>query len=129
MFNAKDYLDIKYKHLGRDKDIGFDCWGLVLYIYKTQLGLDLPDLQSYSQNWSYEGNNYIMERYTDEWARIEKPEKFCLVMIKNFKNIVNHVGVYIGRNQFIHCGKPGVVVSNIDAFWKPKIEGYFKKIK
>lgn len=129
MFNFRDYLGIKYKHLGRDKRKGLDCWGLILNIYKDYYEIDLPDLQNYEQDWSYKGNNYIMDRYTDEWSRIQVPQKFCLVLIKNAHNIVNHAGVYIGNNRFIHCCRAGVVISRIDDFWKPKIEGYFKKVK
>lgn len=129
MFKVEDYLTIKYLHLGRDKTKGLDCWGLVLSIYKDCLNISLPDLSFYEQDWSYQGKNYIMDRYTDEWERIKTPTKFCLVLIKNCKNIVNHVGVYIGNNKFIHCSKSGVVISPIDIYWKPKIEGYFHKVK
>lgn len=106
------YLGIPYKNMGRDLE-GLDCWGLVLCIYKDIYGIDLPDLENYEADWSYKGKDYIMDRYTKDWERVEKPQEFDIILMKNFKGIANHTGVMLNSKDFIQCTKAGVNLSKI----------------
>ena len=89
---------------------GFDCSGLVLYVYK-HFGITLP-------------------RTTMDQINIGAP-----ININNLQNgdlvffttdtaspyVVSHVGMYIGNNKFIHCPKPGDVVK------VSELTGYYKE--
>ena len=120
------YLGVPYKNRGRDTN-GLDCWGLVLCIYKDIFGIDLPDLENYEVDWSYKGNDYIMERYTNEWVRVEQPQEMDIVLMHNKKGISNHAGVMLDNKNFIHCPNAGVVLSKItDKMWVDRISGYFR---
>ncbi len=124
----KKYLGIPYKNRGRDLS-GLDCWGLVLMIYKD-ININLPDLEKYDIKWSYKGKNYIMERYTNDWVRVDKPRLLDIILIKNSKGIVNHAGVMLDSSKFIHCPKAGVVLGGAnDKLWKDRIEGFFRNDK
>jgi NlpC/P60 family len=39
-----DYVGVPFVENGRTRD-GWDCWGLVVAIYRDRLGLELPDYQ------------------------------------------------------------------------------------
>ena len=136
LYRAKDYmsktvivtkyLGVPYKNRGRDIN-GLDCWGLVLCIYKDIFGIDLPDLENYEVDWSYKGNNYIMERYTNEWERVEKPQELDVVLMKNGRGITNHAGIMLDSINFIQCSKAGVTIAKItDKRINKRIEGFFR---
>ncbi|MPQ30964.1 hypothetical protein E4V42_05875 [Clostridium estertheticum] len=88
---------------------GFDCSGLVLYVY-NHYGITLP-------------------RTTMDQINVGTP-----INIDNLKNgdlvffttntsspsEVSHIGIYIGNNKFIHCPKPGDVVKISE------LTGYYK---
>ena len=41
---VNDYVGVPYVENGRRRD-GWDCWGLVVAVYRDQLAIDLPDWQ------------------------------------------------------------------------------------
>ncbi len=122
------YLGVPYKNRGRDTT-GLDCWGLVICIYKDIFGIDLPDLENYEVDWSYKGKNYIMDRYTEDWVRVDMPQEMDIILIKNGKGICNHAGVMLGNKDFIQCSKgAGVTLCKItDKIWQNRIEGFFRR--
>lgn len=91
---------------GGDDIKGFDCYGLVIFIYKEFFGIEIP---SYGHKnidaFKGESINKVIDKNKGEWVRIDKPEIPCAVFIKNHPLYVNHVGVYIGNNKFLHCLK------------------------
>ena len=82
-------------------NIGFDCSGLVYYVYK-QVGISL-NRTSYTQN-----NNGVSVDSKDL-------RKGDLVFFNNGGGRISHVGIYIGNNQFVHASSPGtgVIVSKL----------------
>lgn len=82
-------------------NVGFDCSGLVHYVYK-QVGITLSR-SSYSQI------NY--------GTRVKSSElrKGDLVFFNNGGGRISHVGIYIGNNKFVHASTPGtgVIVSKL----------------
>ncbi|MFP5453251.1 NlpC/P60 family protein [Parvimonas sp. G1604] len=82
-------------------NIGFDCSGLVYYVYK-QVGISL-NRTSYTQI-----NNGISVDSKDL-------RKGDLVFFNNGGGRISHVGIYIGNNQFVHASSPGtgVIVSKL----------------
>ena len=108
-----NYLGIPYKYGGDNPIEGFDCSGFVKYIYQKVAKLDVP-------------------RTTKSQVKIGKPIKIAniqkgdLVFFGINSKSVNHVGIYIGDNQFIHAPSTGstVRVENIhSSYWSKKIRG------
>ena len=99
------YINLPYKNVGRDFN-GVDCFGLVYLIYKNELNIELPDFTNlmYSKNWFKEGKNIIVENVWDKWYEVDKTEQTDLLLFyTNYKKrVVNHIGLYIGNNKFIH---------------------------
>jgi cell wall-associated NlpC family hydrolase len=89
---ALRYLGIKYTWGGSTPAGGFDCSGLVMYVY-AQLGISLPH---------YAAAQFGMGTPV---ARSDL-QPGDLVFFDN----LNHVGIYIGGGQMVHAPQTGDVV-------------------
>jgi len=88
---AARYLGVPYRWGGASPS-GFDCSGLVMYVY-AQLGISLP--------------HYTVAQYRMGVAvSRDQLQPGDLV----FFDGLGHVGIYIGRNEFIHAPHTGDVV-------------------
>lgn len=106
----RDMLDIAYKQLGKPYKWGgngpdsFDCSGFTSYVYKHGAGVILPRVSR--------------EQYTSGRA-VDKNQlsEGDLVFFSSDGNMITHVGMYIGNNEFIHSPQQGDVVkiSRIDS--------------
>jgi cell wall-associated NlpC family hydrolase len=82
---------------GRSPVIGFDCSGLVTYVFQQAVHLALPR-QSYDQ------------------ARLGQPialddrRPADLVFFNTLRREFSHVGIYIGRERFVHAPVTGAFV-------------------
>ena len=105
MYNFSKYINIKYKHLGRDFD-GVDCYGLIKLIYKNEKGIVLPDY-NYEENW-YEKDQTIIQNELPNmktWVRLKYPsEPFDLIIfyLSPTSKIANHIGLYTYDEKFLH---------------------------
>ena len=127
-FIVNKYLGIPFKHRGRDFS-GLDCYGLVIKIYED-LGYRIFDLESYDEVLLQSDANYFIDNYHKEWARIEKPKIFDVVLFKNAScGIVTHCGVVLKEDKFIHCSRKtkGVIVSRLFSnAWVKATEGFYR---
>jgi cell wall-associated NlpC family hydrolase len=95
---------------GGTSENGFDCSGLVGYVFKTALGIDLPRV---SRDMANSGE------------RVERTSLSAgdLVFFSRRGKRVDHVGIYVGNGQFVHAPRTGkdVMVSNLDTgYWSGK---------
>jgi cell wall-associated NlpC family hydrolase len=90
---ARRYLGVRYVYGGSSPRGGFDCSGLVRYVYE-RLGIDLPH-SSYAQ---FDAGRRVARRWL-------KPGDLV------FFDGIGHVGIYIGHNRFIHAPHTGTRVS------------------
>jgi len=127
VFAVMRYMGAPYRHMGRGID-GLDCWGLIKLVYKEMLKVELWDIgEEYPEDWSFAGRDLFMENYRKQWAKVAVPEIYDVVLIKNGGGTVNHAGIMINNQSFLHCIKAGAVVSRVtDKIWKPRIAGYFR---
>ncbi|MFT3896670.1 MAG: C40 family peptidase [Thermomonas sp.] len=89
---------------------GFDCSGLVGYVFKTALGIELPRV---SRDMANTGQ------------RIDRSALTAgdIVFFKVHGKRVDHVGIYVGNGQFLHAPSTGkdVMVSRLDqGYWSGK---------
>jgi hypothetical protein len=86
---ARRYLGVPYRWGGASPGSGFDCSGLVMYVY-AQLGVGLP--------------HYTVSQYRyGRRVRRSRLRRGDLV----FFNGLGHVGIYIGHNRMIHAPSTG----------------------
>ena len=89
---------------------GFDCSGLVGYVFKTALGVELPRV---SRDMANTGQ------------RVDRSSLTAgdIVFFKVHGKRVDHVGIYVGNGQFLHAPSTGkdVMVSRLDqGYWSGK---------
>lgn len=102
-------LGTPYRWGGTSPDSGFDCSGLVGYVFRT-IGIDLPRV---SRAMASEGTPVV-----DRGALAEGDLVFF-----GKRGQVDHVGIYIGQGKFLHAPRTGrdVTVSSLDSgYWSQK---------
>ena len=87
---ALGLMDIDYRFGGKNPESGLDCSGMVRYIYRNALGVDLPP--------SAAGIAQIGREI--EAARLAPGD---LVFFNTTGKPFSHVGIYLGNDRFIHA--------------------------
>lgn len=89
---------------GRD---GLDCSGLVKKLYNEVFGTNLK------------GASRDIFRHTNE-IPVEELKEADLIFFKINSNQINHMGIYLGNNKFVHSSSvSGVVINDFS-------EGYYQ---
>jgi cell wall-associated NlpC family hydrolase len=111
---AKKQLKIRYRWGGASPKRGFDCSGLIQYAFK-KANITLPRTAA-SQ---YKKTKRI------PLAQLQTGD-LIFFHTRRRKNVrVNHVGLYLGRNKFIHAPRRGktVTIAELNRYWKGKVVG------
>lgn len=120
------YINLRFKYKGRDFS-GVDCFGLVYLILKNEKQIELSEYD-YSRKWYLEGKNYIVDIKNDlqTWSSIDieqiRPFDVILFYASPKRIIVNHMGLYIGEEKFIHISEDhNSRVERINDHWISRI--------
>lgn len=113
LLRALGLVGLPYKYGGNSPDTGFDCSGLVHYVFGHAVGLALP-------------------RNAEEISRVGDPvrpdelEPGDLVFFNTLQRPFSHVGIYLGEQRFIHAPSHGgqvEIVSMADRYWQRRYNG------
>lgn len=107
---ALTLLGTPYRWGGTSPDKGFDCSGLVSYVFRNALGIDLPRVSREQANSG--------ELVADKSELAEGDLVFF-----GRKGRVDHVGIYVGEGRFVHAPSNGkdVMVSSLEqGYWSGK---------
>jgi cell wall-associated NlpC family hydrolase len=120
------YLGIPYINEGRDMS-GTDCYGLLLMIFKD-CGIELPDVyEHYSSDFCFKGKDYFIEQFCNDWVQVEHPIFLDVVGFKTRSGVLNHAGIMLDADSFIHTCKAGTVRSKVAEFVKRyHFGGYYR---
>jgi cell wall-associated NlpC family hydrolase len=111
--NALGLLGISYRLGGNTPASGFDCSGMVRYVFQNAVGLSLP-------------------RRAEEISRVgtkisrDELKPGDLVFYKTLRKAFSHVGIYLGNNRFIHAPSSGGAVRVDDMgehYWSARFTG------
>ncbi len=100
---------MRYRY-GGATPAGFDCSGLVFFSHRA-LGLTVPRT---SRDQADDAEN----------VKLRKLRRGDLVFFRIHSRRVNHVGIYIGKHQFVHApgaGKPVTIDSLEDEFYSERL--------
>ena len=106
---ALQYVGYKYVWGGKDPSTGFDCSGLVYYVYRH---FDYPVDRVATDQWYYEGAR-------DVTVQKLLPADLVFFSPSGSEDDITHVGIYIGDGKFLHAANSarGVVVDSIDCYY------------
>ncbi|MGO1001421.1 C40 family peptidase [Lysobacter sp. CA196] len=113
LMRAISLVGTPYRYGGNTPDSGFDCSGLVNYVYRDMLSLSLP--RTSRDLAAYQGPKI-------EPLRLAAGD---LVFFGNRGN-VSHVGIYVGEGRFVHAPSTGgtVRLDRLDgAYWVDHYSG------
>jgi cell wall-associated NlpC family hydrolase len=97
LFRALGLVGTPYRYGGNTPEGGFDCSGLVGYVYRDSAGIGLP-------------------RSSREMAALRVPEierrklQSGDLIFFGARDAVSHVGIYVGENRFVHAPATGGTV-------------------
>jgi cell wall-associated NlpC family hydrolase len=98
-------IGVPYRMGGSDPKVGFDCSGLVNYVYRKTLGMTLPRTSR-----QLAGVGAAIER--------EELRPGDLVFFNTRGAPNSHVGIYLGDSRFIHAPRARALV-RIDSLEDP----------
>jgi cell wall-associated NlpC family hydrolase len=107
---ARQLVGIPYRRGGTSVSSGFDCSGLLVYLFRTEAGMKVPRTTG--------------EMIQSGGLRIDRDELKpgdAVFFNRNGRGQTSHVGLYIGNNQFIHAPSSGERVrldSLADSYWQ-----------
>ena len=113
LMRAIGLVGTPYLYGGNTPQSGFDCSGLVTYVYRDMLDLRLP-------------------RTSRELAQVQgpriAPEKLAAADLVFFgsRGNVSHVGIYVGEGRFVHAPSSGgtVRLDKLDGpYWRDHYSG------
>ena len=116
---------------GRDLKTGFDCYGLMKYIYKCNY-IELDEYYISAFDCEKVNNKIKDNQKNGKWIKVDVSDlQFLDVLCIKFNSpIVNHVGVYIGDGKFIHTReKIGVNIDRINSpAWRHRIDSIYRRV-
>lgn len=113
LMRAISLVGTPYRWGGNTPESGFDCSGLVNYVYRDVLSLALPR------------TSRALAEYQGKRIRPERLAPGDLVFFGNGSE-VNHVGIYVGEGRFVHAPTSGgtVRLDHLDGhYWRDHYTG------
>ncbi|MGP1666650.1 MAG: C40 family peptidase, partial [Rhodanobacter sp.] len=98
LFRAIALVGTPYRWGGNTPSSGFDCSGLVDYIYRTSTGIKLPRT-----------SHAMAAMDTTKVKRMQQLASGDLVFFA-IGGAISHVGVYVGKGRFVHAPNSGGTV-------------------
>jgi cell wall-associated NlpC family hydrolase len=113
LVHALATVGVKYRYGGSSPETGFDCSGLVAYVFEQAWGQPLPRS---TQEQSTVGRR----------VKLRDLEPGDLVFYNTRNRAFSHVGIYLGDGRFVHAPRPGARV-RIESFhsryWRARFNG------
>lgn len=110
---ALGFVGVPYRWGGVSPDSGFDCSGLIRYVYEQMTGRPLP--------YNAYGLAKVATAIDDN-----ELQPGDLVFFNTLRVPFSHVGIYLGESRFLHAPSSGsnVRISNMNSsYWNSRYNG------
>lgn len=97
LFRAMSLVGTPYRYGGNTPDSGFDCSGLVGYVFRDAAGIALPRTSA------------AIGDLRSKDIPLKRLQSGDLVLFAGSRQI-SHVGIYVGNGQFVHAPNSGGTV-------------------
>ena len=106
---SQKHIGIPYSYGSMDHASGFDCSGLVGYVYNKSISLKLP--RSSRSQFAANGGKFL------EYKDLQPGD--LMFFSHNGQNI-QHVGIYIEEGRFIHAPRTGrrITIDEYSRYWR-----------
>lgn len=95
LFSALGLVGTPYHWGGNTPESGFDCSGLVRYVYSTTLDIALPR------------TSHAMSEIDSPRIKLGQLDAGDLVFFHGGGSRISHVGIYVGKGRFVHAPNSG----------------------
>lgn len=93
---AHELIGTPYRWGGASISEGFDCSGLLFYLFRSEAGIDIP-----------RSTSLMLNSKATTIYRHNLRSGDAVFFKHNGRNRMGHVGIYIGNNRFIHAPRTG----------------------
>lgn len=107
---AHELIGVPYRWGGMSEKSGFDCSGLLVYLYRSEVGISLP--RTTSSMLKGQGK-------TISPPQLKRGD--AVFFNRNGQGRIGHVELYIGEGQFIHAPRSGKAIridSLSNRYWR-----------
>ncbi len=113
VLRALSFIGVPYRWGGSSPESGFDCSGLIRYVYAQVTGQLLP---------------YNARQFSNTGTSVDKSElqPGDLVFFNTLRRPFSHVGIYLGESRFVHSPARGGQVEIVDMtnnYWQARYNG------
>lgn len=117
LFRAIALVGTPYRYGGNTPQGGFDCSGLVGYVFDDAAGVALPRTSAQ------------MSDLGPRKLAVDSLQSGDLVFFAEYRD-VSHVGIYVGQRRFVHAPNSGgtVRLDSIDGAWWREHFVYGKRV-
>src|SRR5574344_28839 len=121
--DGSDLIGVRYNGLhGRNKDEGFDCYGLVMEVSR-RFGHELPEI------WYGKSNGCVLDRnYSSVMEGVGLERDGCPaegdVILFGYRGKMVHCGVCLSNDDYIHCDRYGVHVNKLSDGYRKEWVAY-----
>lgn len=117
-----------FAHRGRGP-AAYDCWGLVMEVYRQTWGIELPDYAADGSRAFRAVAAATIEGERGAWIELAQGEERPgdVVMLRRFGRPL-HLGVVLPQRRFLHADDPGgVSCPRYDAMaWRSRVLGFYR---
>lgn len=129
MVKIDNLIGLPFVNSGRDPNVGLDCWGLVMEVFK-RYGVDLPDFVVDAFAFRTIDTLIGEAAVSRTWEEVYKPcdgDAPLVVLMRMHPVLVTHAGVFIGNSKIIHTMEnTNAVISKVGILGN-HIVGYYRR--
>lgn len=130
---TNSYIGIPYAEFGRGP-AGCDCWGLACLIYRSELGISLPEYAgAYRSADEHVEIDALIEGGAQSpiWLPVDLARAAFDIAIFRRGRLATHVGIVIRPGLMIHmrdedCAK---IESYEQGAWKHRLNGFYRHVE